>query len=97
MKNKSGAIMFLSLAMFAFLATGCENPQKIKKLESENGILSQMIVAKDAKIKMLGEQLNAKQKELDSTMKQLTDAKKEIDNLNKKAATLMAPPETLKK
>jgi len=94
MKNKKAAVVFLGLAMLAFVASGCVNQSKIKELENEIGRLNQVVQQKDAKTKSLTEQMQVKQKELDSSKSELRRVKIELDNVNDKLKTLTIPPAT---
>jgi peptidoglycan hydrolase CwlO-like protein len=104
MKYKQITFALLGLALAAFLMTGCVNSGKMKQLESENARLNQLILQKDASLKTLTEQTQAKQreleaikKELDSTKKELDSVKKELDGVNKKLDALTATPVVPKK
>jgi peptidoglycan hydrolase CwlO-like protein len=110
MENKKVKVALLGLALVTFLASGCVDSKKIKQLENEAAQLNQVILQKDAKIKMLTDQAQIKQeelesikkdfdstkKELDSAKKELDSTKKELDNVNNKLNTLMAAPGTVK-
>jgi len=98
-KNKKTIVTLLSVAMLAFVASGCVNQTKVKDLEKEIGRLNQVIQQKDAKVKTLTEQtlvgqksLEAIKSELDSIKKELDNTKKELDNVNNKLKALVVPP-----
>ena len=78
------------LAAIVFLAGGCVDSKKIKQLEGETAQLNQAILQKDAKIKTLTVQVEAKQVELNS-------AKKELEKVNKEFDASVVKPAPLKK
>jgi len=111
MANKKIILALLGIATAAFLTSGCVDSNKMKQLENEVSQLNQAILQKDAKIKILTGQAQAKQKDfdtikkeldnskkgLDNVKKELDSAKKELDSVNKKLNALVAKPETIKK
>jgi septal ring factor EnvC (AmiA/AmiB activator) len=89
----------LGLALVTFLTSGCVDFGKMKQLESENARLNQLILQKDASLKTLTEQAQAKQIELEAVKKELDIAKngldsvkKELDGVNQKLNTLTTTP-----
>lgn len=99
MTYRQVTFVILGLALVTFLTSGCADSGKMKKLESENARLNQLILQKDASLKTLMEQAQAKQIELETVKKELDIAKsglgsvkKELDGVDKKLNNLTTTP-----
>ena len=104
-----GLLWVLLVGLIAFLASSCDSG-KITQLQNESVRLNALVTQKDAKIKTLTDQLQAKVKEferikkdldaskaaLESATNELGSTKKELDTVNKKldALTAVTVPKT---
>ena len=80
---KRTTVLLLTVALAAFLTSGCVDQSKIKELQGQIGQSGQAIHQKDIKIKALTEQALVKQKALDAIAKDLNGSKSELDSVKK--------------
>lgn len=79
--SKKMTLVMLSLAVIAFLVSGCQDAKKVTQLESQVAQLNQLLMQKDVQIKTLAEQAQVNKGLLESVKKELDMTKKELNNL----------------